>query len=85
MESNQLINNRVSLRDMGLVAALVTAGFPVVRTENKQQRIWFVFQDTERLQITITQYWANELNVPARKLADNLKMLKGRIYSEREQ
>lgn len=71
-----------SLRDLGLVAALVTCRFKVVRIEKIAGRCHFLFIDTPELQAAIGSYWTNELTVSARQYADNTKMLKSRIYSE---
>jgi hypothetical protein len=71
-----------SLRDLGLVAALVTRDFKIVRIEKVAGRCHFLFRDTPDLQMTVGMYWTNELEVSARQYAENTKMLKSRIYSE---
>lgn len=71
-----------SLRDLGLVAALVTCDFKIVHIDKANGRSYFLFVDTPELQATIGSYWTNELEVSARQYAENTKMLKSRIYSE---
>lgn len=69
--------------DMGLSAALITAGFSLVsmdRTDRKKTQ--FVFKREEEMDREIEAYWSKELLVPALTYFDTLKMLKSRIYSE---
>ncbi len=73
----------VSMRDLGVVAALVTCGFEVEGTSRDVNgRIHFIFQETAALSETVNGYYADTLVIKARKFFDNTKMIKGRIYSE---
>lgn len=73
----------VSIRDLGVVAALVTCGFEVADTHRDTTgRTYFVFQETAALDETVNGYYADTLQVKARKFFDNTKMLKGRIYAD---
>jgi hypothetical protein len=74
----------VDIRDLGLVAALVTCGFEIVFTHrDDKDRVHFVFEETIALDRTVEDYYADSLQVKARKFFDNTKMLKARIYGER--
>lgn len=69
--------------DLGLAAALVSCGFKLcATTRDRNGRFYFAFRQTSDLTEAIDEYWANTLNVSARLFADNMKMLKSRIYSE---
>jgi hypothetical protein len=68
------------LKDFGLVAALVSAGFAIERTERDFRTVYFVFSASTALNDAISAYWANTLIVSARQYFDNTKMLKSRIY-----
>lgn len=69
--------------DLGLAAALVSCGFELRATNrDKNGRFYFAFRQTDELSQAINAYWADTLTVRARTLNDNIKMLKGRIYSE---
>lgn len=77
-------SHTVSLRDLGVVSALVTCGFEIVFTHKDESgRVQFVFEETVALDKTVEDYYADNLQVKARKFVDNTKMLKSRIYSER--
>lgn len=77
-------SHNTSIRDLGVVAALVTCGFEVVFThKDTKGRVHFVFEETVVLSRTVEDYYADNLKVKARNFFDNTKMLKGRIYSER--
>jgi replicative DNA helicase len=72
------------IRDLNLAAALVTAGFEINQTNyDSAGRAYFVFTQSEKLELTVNEYWADSLRVRARKYSDNIKMLKSRIYAER--
>ena len=74
----------VSIRDLGVVAALVTCGFEIAdMNRDSNGRTYFIFQETVALDEVVNGYYADTLNVKARKFFDNTKMLKGRIYADR--
>lgn len=73
----------VSIRDLGLASALVTYGFEISDTHRDTNgRTYFIFQETTALDETVNGYYADTLQVKARQFFDNIKMLKGRIYSD---
>ncbi|MDK2899089.1 MAG: hypothetical protein PWQ10_276 [Patescibacteria group bacterium] len=73
----------VSIRDLGVAAALVTCGFEVAdMNRDINGRMYFIFQETVALDETVNGYYADTIVIKARKFFDNTKMLKGRIYSE---
>lgn len=73
----------IKIKDLGLAAALVSCSFKLrATTRDGSGRFYFAFRQTSDLTEAIDDYWANTLNVPARMYSDNIKMLKGRIYSE---
>jgi hypothetical protein len=72
----------VSIRDLGVAAALVTCGFEVEDMyRDTNGRTYFVSQETALLDETVNGYYADTLQIKARKFFDNTKMLKGRIYA----
>ncbi len=73
----------VSIRDLGVATALVTCGFEIINTNHDTNgRTYFVFQETAGLNEAVNDYYADNLQVKARKFFDNTKMLKGRIYAD---
>ncbi len=76
-------NDIKQIKDLGLVAGLVSAGFEIFDIERDSQgRSYFKFQETSELDQAINQYWSNALTVSARQFFENTKMLKTRIYSD---
>jgi hypothetical protein len=68
--------------DIGLAAALVTLGYTLFDVDKTNPRkSQFIFRRDEQIDKMVTKYWDNTLNVPARSIVDNLKMLKNRLYS----
>jgi len=80
MDMNET-NMKVS--DLGLAAALVTCGFEILQTtRDPYGRANFFFEENAALADTINAYWADSLELKARKYFDNTKMLKVRIYAK---
>lgn len=68
--------------DLGLSAALVTTGFDLFVTLKNSKKAQFIFRRKEGIDKAIKGYWSNQLEVKARSLVDNTKMLKNRLYSD---
>lgn len=73
-------SDEVKISEFGLVAALLTSGFGIRRTEKVGRRVLFIFGNNDSLQDTVSAYWAGTLKVYARQIMDNSKMLKSMIY-----
>jgi len=81
--SDQEGGNQFATFDLGCSAALVSAGFALVKVDKSNPRkAQFVFTDTGSIAETIEQYWSDQLTVNARTYFDNIKMLKNRLYSQ---
>lgn len=69
--------------DLGLATALITAGFSLVSLDRQNLRkAQFVFRRGDGIDDVVGAYWADNLEVKARKYFDTLKMVKNRLYSE---
>lgn len=74
----------IEIRDLGLAAALVSCSFLMCDAHRDETgRTYFVFLETKELNQAVNNYWADTLDVKARKYFDDIKMLKSRIYGER--
>lgn len=74
----------IRISDLGLAAALISCGFTMQETiRDHNGRAYFVFIQTIELDRAVNDYWADALDIKARKYFDDIKMLKSRIYSER--
>ena len=74
----------IEISDLGLAAALLCVGCVMLRTErNHANRVYFVFKNSEDLQVATKAYWINELDVSARSYFEATKSLKNLIYSGR--
>lgn len=68
--------------DIGLAAALVTLGYRLWELDKTNfKKSQFIFQRDEHIEKMVNKYWDNSLNLSARSIVDNLKMLKNRLYS----
>lgn len=71
--------------DLALVAALVEYGeSPIKLDRSNPRRVIFIFENDEKLQSTVSDYWLNHLKVNPKTYFDSLKHLKTRIYSSSE-
>ena len=68
--------------DLGLSAALISVGYSLVSLDRENLRkVQFVFRRAEGLDEVVDAYWADRLDVKARRYFDATKMLKNRLYS----
>jgi len=81
MNMKQPITMRI--RDLGLAAALVSSDCDLRGTSRDiNGRVYFIFTQTKELDVVVNSYWADTLNVRARRFYDNTKMLKSAIYAD---
>jgi len=74
--------NTFSTFDLGCSAALTSIGFELISLDKKNPRkVMFIFRDKTGVEKAINDYFSDKLEVNARTLFDNIKMLKNRIYS----
>ena len=81
VNNSSIQSEEVRVSEFGLVAALVTSGYGIRRTEQQGRLVFFIFENTSALQSNMSEYWAGMLKVYARQYSDNTKMLKSMIYS----
>ncbi len=62
------------ITDLSVAAFLLTRGHPLIGVEREGTRITFLFNVAER---EVLKFFADDTLVPARKLLDALKNLKG--------
>ena len=68
--------------DIGLAAALVSLGYELWDVDKTNPRkSQFIFRRDDLIDNKINEYWDDTLDLPARSLLDNQKMLKNRLYS----
>lgn len=69
--------------DIGCASALVSVGFELATLDKSNpKKVQFAFTKTDEIEKTAESYWSDFLNVNARTLVNNMKMLKSRIYSD---
>ncbi len=68
--------------DLGLSAALVSSDFELLSLNKENPRkVQFIFLRRSGIDEAVNAYFSGKLEVSARALFDNTKMLKNRIYS----
>lgn len=77
------MNEDFKTYDLGLAAALVTKGYKLLKlNRDNPRKVEFIFEDDALLSEVVNEYWDDKLLISPRKLFDNMKMLKNRIYSK---
>lgn len=69
--------------DLGLASALATLGYElweIDKTNPKKSQ--FIFRRDNKIDKAVSDYWNNNLQVNARSIVDNQKMIKNRLYSQ---
>lgn len=71
--------------DLGVSAALLTAGYKLYRldrTHARDRRVLFVFEYKQGIEDAANRFFTDQLRVKARSYFDNLKALKNKLYSD---
>lgn len=70
--------------DLGVSAALLTAGYKLHRLDRihaRDRRVLFVFEHKQGIEDAASRFFTDQLRVKARSYFDNLKALKSKLYS----
>lgn len=70
-----------SSTDLYLVAALLSRGHPLLGTERKGRRVYFLMEDTPELRANIGDYFGGRLSVDALDFSNQVKSAKAIIYN----
>jgi len=71
--------------DLALNTALACEGiFPSTVDRKDPRRIAFLYQDTYEFQKTVESFWNRSLLIEPQTFYQNLKIIKARIYADRE-
>lgn len=71
------------LKDLYLIAFLVNEEQNLIRMESEGQKCWFIFDETDRLNELIGDYWSGRAITNIKNYVDKVRDLKDRIFSER--
>lgn len=74
--------NFFSTYDLGLAAALISAEYELFAVDKwNPKKALFVFHREDGIEETADSYWADRLEVKARRYFDSLKAVKNKLYS----
>lgn len=69
--------------DLGLASSLTSLGYELVGlNKSNPKKAQFIFKRDSRTEKIVSDYWNGNLELNARVLFDNQKMLKNRLYSD---
>jgi hypothetical protein len=84
MAMNNVDDDLLNVRDLGLAAALICVDYKAAGTrQDETGRVYFFFLKSGELQEAVDRYWAYQLHIDARQYSEALKSVKSQIYNER--
>ena len=70
--------------DLGATAALICSDYELMAVDKvNPSKALFVFQREDGIEETVDDYWADRLEVKARRYFDSLKAVKNKLYSSK--
>lgn len=70
--------------DLGATAALISSGYELMAVDKTNpSKALFVFQREDGIEEIVDSYWADRLEVKARRYFDSLKAVKNKLYSSK--
>lgn len=70
--------------DLGATAALICSGYELMAVDKENpSKALFVFRKEDGIEETVDDYWADRLEVKARRYFDSLKAVKNKLYSSK--
>lgn len=75
--------NEIKLKDLYLCAFLLNENQNLIRMENEGSKCWFIFENTEKLNELVNDYWQNKAITNIKSYVDKVRDLKDRIFSEK--
>lgn len=74
----------LSTHDLGATAALTSLGYGLIKVDKENpSKALFVFRRENNIEEVLDEYWADQLEVKARRYFDSLKAVKNRLYSNK--
>ena len=70
------------VKDIGLAAALITAGQKLIEVLRESKICWFLFENGDKCAELDRKYWFGELLVNARSYKQSLDQLKNIVHFE---
>lgn len=68
--------------DLGVTAALICSGYELMAVDKENpNRALFIFRRDKEIEEIINAYWADKLEVKARRYFDSIKATKNKLYS----
>lgn len=80
-QTHQQTQKEFSTKDIYLATTIKQAGIPIIRVENNGRQGIFVFQNSEKIEKNISDYFNGLLKVEPRSLFENWKALKSMAFS----
>ncbi len=76
------MSKNFSTYDLGLATVLITLDYNLIKLDKTNpKKIRFVFEEDNKIEKVMVDYWNDKVKLPALSLFNNQKMLKNRIYT----
>lgn len=78
------VDGQFTTYDLGATTALICSGYALMSIDwENPNKALFVFRRESGIEETLDEYWADQLEVKARRYFDSLKAVKSRLYSNK--
>jgi len=76
--------NTFSTSELPLAALLLYKGYKLTIVDKHNPRSVFIFEQSEQLDQSVQEFWANEARVEPLAFFNSIKAIKSRIYQQNE-
>ena len=75
--------NHFRSKDLSESSFLFASGLRLIKTDNENGTIWFVFENKDKCERLSLDFWSKQANVNAMAYVDALRTLKALIFRKR--
>ncbi len=75
------MNNSYRTKDLSEAAFLYASGAKLIKLDNENGRVWFIYADKAQCEKLADSFWSKEATVNAKEFADAFRTLKDMIFN----
>lgn len=76
------IENSYRIKDLSLASFLYASGAKLIKLDNQNHRVWFLFDDKPSCERSADSFWRKDAIVNAKEFADAFRTLKDLIFNK---
>ena len=75
------MNDTYRTKDLSEASFLYASGSKLIKTDNENGKVWFIFFDKAYCEKLANSFWSREATVNAKEFADAIRTLKDLIFN----